>query len=82
MWIYYFFTGWFLLLITLLFYRKAASAFERNGLLLWDPERSKTLLENFIEFLLSLLLSLMASAGIAFFFVGLTGILGADIQIP
>ena len=78
----YFFAGLLLLIITLLLYRAAASAFESNGLLLWDSERRRTLPENLIEFLLSLFLSLMASAGISFFFVGLAGIFGANIQVP
>ena len=74
--------GFLFLCMTLLLYRCAVVIFRRGGLLLWDPDRSRTLLENITEFSLSVFLSLMISAALGFLFVGLLGLFGVPIYIP
>jgi len=82
MWKGVFGTGILLLCMTLLLYRGAVVIFRRGGLLLWDPDRSRTPWENVAEFFLSVFLSLMVSAALGFLFVGLLGFFGVPISVP
>lgn len=74
--------GFLLLCITALLFRGAVTVLKRESISLREQDSNKGLMESFVEFSFSVILSLTASAALGFLFVGLLGLMGVPIDVP
>jgi hypothetical protein len=82
MWQNNFIFGLFMLGITALLHRGAIVFFSREGIALWDQDEKKSLTDNLLEFVASVILSLTASAALGLLLAGLLGLFGFPINVP